>query len=147
MHFYVPLADIALGNFVNALLQVEPGKNLLGYASMLSWNEYAALWGKIHGVTCRFQPLDRTVLENAVPGGVGEELADMFGYIGEFGYDGRDPTVVHPKDVGLSATFISRTLSYVQYSSVCPSRSIRPRSISRRKTGLKSFRLKQSVDR
>lgn len=106
MHFYVPLADVALGNFVNALLQVEPGKNLLGYSSMLSWNEFAALWGKIHGVTCRFQRLDRTVLENAVPGGIGEELADMFGYIGDFGYDGRDPSVVHPKEVGLFATSV-----------------------------------------
>ncbi|GFF43119.1 nmrA-like family domain-containing protein 1 [Aspergillus udagawae] len=89
------------GNFVNALLQVEPGKNLLGYSSMLSWNEFAALWGKIHGVTCRFQRLDRTVLENAVPGGIGEELADMFGYIGDFGYDGGDPSVVHPKELGV----------------------------------------------
>ncbi|KAJ5604163.1 hypothetical protein N7537_007119 [Penicillium hordei] len=89
------------GNFVNALLQVEPGKNLLGYASMLSWNEFAALWGKTHGVTCRFQRLDRTILENAIPGGVGEELADMFGYIGDFGYDGRDPSVVYPKDLGV----------------------------------------------
>jgi hypothetical protein len=26
IHFQVPLADIALGNVVNALLQVEPGK-------------------------------------------------------------------------------------------------------------------------
>ncbi|KAE8389589.1 hypothetical protein BDV23DRAFT_157039 [Aspergillus alliaceus] len=89
------------GNFVNALLQVEPGKNLLGYASMLSWDDFATLWGKIHGVTCRFQRLERTVLENAVPGGIGEELADMFGYIGDFGYDGRDPSVVYPKDLGV----------------------------------------------
>ncbi|KAJ6001464.1 hypothetical protein N7499_002622 [Penicillium canescens] len=70
-----------IGNFVNALLQVEPGKNLLGYASILSWNGFAALWGKTHGVTCRFQRLDHTVLENAVPGDIGEELADMFDYI------------------------------------------------------------------
>lgn len=88
-------------------MQVEPGKNLLGYASILSWKEFASLWGKTNGVTCRFQRQDRTVLENAAPGGIGEELADMFDYIGEFGYDGHDPSVVYPKDVSPFATFIS----------------------------------------
>jgi hypothetical protein len=33
------------------------------------------------------------------PGGIGEELADMFEYIGEFGYDGGDPDVIYPEDV------------------------------------------------
>lgn len=65
------------------------------------------MWGKTNGVTCRFQRQDRTVLEKAAPGGIGEELADMFDYIGEFGYDGHDPSVVYPKDVSPFATFIS----------------------------------------
>ncbi|KAM5347339.1 hypothetical protein ACJ41O_010344 [Fusarium nematophilum] len=86
------------GKFVKALLQVEPGKNLLGCSTLLTWNEYAALWGEINGVTCRFAPLDRKVLEEAIPGGAGEELADMFEYIGDFGYHGSDPTVIFPKD-------------------------------------------------
>ncbi|KAJ5967484.1 hypothetical protein N7501_003732 [Penicillium viridicatum] len=89
------------GKFVQALVQVEPGKNLLGYGSFISWNEFATLWGKIHGVQCRFVRVHREVLEKAVPGCVGEELADMFEYTGEFGYDGRDPSVVHPQSLGV----------------------------------------------
>ncbi|EXL65916.1 hypothetical protein FOPG_17880 [Fusarium oxysporum f. sp. conglutinans race 2 54008] len=89
------------GKFAKALVQVEPGKNLLGYGSLISWNEFAALWGKVHGVTCRYERLDRKVLEAAVPGCIGEELADMFEYIGEFGYDGRDPSVVYPENLGI----------------------------------------------
>ncbi|KAH7232882.1 hypothetical protein BKA59DRAFT_496897 [Fusarium tricinctum] len=82
----VPLVDarVDTGKFTKALVQVEP-----------------ALWGKIHGVTCRFERIDRKVLEEAVPGCVGEELADMFEYIGDFGYDGRDPTVIHPDQLGV----------------------------------------------
>lgn len=80
-------------------MNVPAGKNLLGVGSILSWKEYAALWGKIHGVECSFERLDRQVLEKAVPGGVGAEFADMFEYISEFGYDGGDPTVVLPEDV------------------------------------------------
>ncbi|KAH6983850.1 hypothetical protein EDB80DRAFT_824176 [Ilyonectria destructans] len=87
------------GKFVKALVHVEPGKNLLGFGSLISWNEFAAVWGKIHGVTCRFERLDRKVLEEAIPGGIGEEVADMFEYIGDFGYDGSDPSVVHHTDL------------------------------------------------
>lgn len=90
------------GEFVKALLKVPAGQNLLGAASILSWSEYAALWGKIRGVTCRFERLDRKFLQEAIPGGIGEEFNDMFEYISEFGYDGGDPTVVLPKDVSHS---------------------------------------------
>lgn len=84
---------------MKALVQVAPGKHLLGTSGELSWTEYAALWGKVNGVTCRFQRLDRKILEDAIPGGIGEELADMLEYIGEFGYTGGDPSIVYPKDV------------------------------------------------
>ncbi|KAL5585560.1 hypothetical protein FOVSG1_014949 [Fusarium oxysporum f. sp. vasinfectum] len=88
-----------LGAFTKALVQVKPGIVLLGYSSLLSWKEYAALWGKIHNVECHFHRLDRKVLENAIPGGIGEELADMLEYIGEFGYDGGDPDIVYPENL------------------------------------------------
>ncbi|KAJ0123959.1 uncharacterized protein J7T55_012432 [Diaporthe amygdali] len=89
------------GLFVRALTQVEPGKHLLGASGFMSWNDFAALWGRVHGVKCHFQRLDRKVLENAIPGGVGEELADMFEYIGDFGYHGGDPNIVFPADLGV----------------------------------------------
>lgn len=111
-----------IGKFAKALLQVEPGKNLLGYGSFIGWNEFAALWGKVHGVTCYFKRVDRKVLEEAIPGGVGEELADMLEYIAEFGYDGSDPTVVHPKDVSAPQRalrpVLTRTIAWRGYPSL-----------------------------
>lgn len=82
-----------------ALVKVPAGQNLLGVSSTLSWDEYVALWGKIHGVTCRFERVDRKVFDDAIPGGVGEEFAETYEYIAEFGCEGGDPTVVLPKDV------------------------------------------------
>ncbi|KAM0205925.1 hypothetical protein ACHAQD_012559 [Fusarium lateritium] len=87
------------GALTKALIQVKPGVVLLGYSSLLSWKEYAALWGKIHNVECHFHRLDRKVLENAIPGGIGEELADMLEYIGEFGYEGGDPDIIYPEEL------------------------------------------------
>ncbi|GKT46034.1 NmrA-like family domain-containing protein 1 [Colletotrichum spaethianum] len=88
-------------HFVKALVEVEPGKNLLGYGSLISWNKFAELWGQFHGVTCRFERVDRKVMEEAIPGVFGEELADMHEYMSEFGYDGSDPSVIHPQDVSV----------------------------------------------
>ncbi|KAH7152636.1 hypothetical protein EDB81DRAFT_930952 [Dactylonectria macrodidyma] len=100
-----PVAQVDAGRdtglFVKALLQVEPGKNLLGTSGVLSWTEFAALWGKVNDVPSRFERLDRKIIEEQIPGGIGEELADMFEYISEFGYDGSDPSVVLPKDLGV----------------------------------------------
>ncbi|VTO81472.1 unnamed protein product [Fusarium graminearum] len=99
----VPLVDARqdTGKFTKALVQAGPGKTLLGFGSLISWNEFAALWGKTYEATCRYKRIDRKVLETAVPGCIGEELADMFEYIGEFGYDGRDPSVVYPDNLGV----------------------------------------------
>jgi hypothetical protein len=96
------LKGFSAGLFVKALTQVEPRKHLLGSSGFLTWNEFAALWGKVHGVKCRFERQDRKVLESAIPGGVGEELVDMFEYIGDFGYHGGDPSVIFPADVSTS---------------------------------------------
>jgi hypothetical protein len=77
---------------VKALVKIPAGQNLLGVSSTLSWNEYATLWGEVHGVTCRFELL---------PGGVGEEFAETYEFIAEFGCHGGDPSVVLPKDVSV----------------------------------------------
>lgn len=73
-------------------------------------------------MTCYFRRVDRKVLEDAIPNGIGEELADMLQYIEEFGYDGRDPTVVHPKDVSTSQQelqpVLTHTIAWRGYPSV-----------------------------
>lgn len=130
------LTLLAPGEFVRALLEVPAGQNLLGAAGSLSWNEYAALWGKVHGVNCRFERLDRKVIEEAIPGGIGKEFADMFEYIAEFGYDGGDPTVVLPKDVRASSPCHSVVMFIdMQHSLASMSRSSLLRSTSDRRTG------------
>ena len=94
---------VSPGLFTKALVDVAPGKNLLGFGSMMSWNEWVLVWARIHGVECRFERLDRKIVENAIPGGIGKEVADMYGYISDFGYDGGDPSIVHPRDVSCAA--------------------------------------------
>ncbi|KAH7117829.1 hypothetical protein B0J11DRAFT_93179 [Dendryphion nanum] len=93
-----PNADT--GALTKALVEVPAGKNLVGAGSVLTWNEWCENWGKINGVKCTFERMDRKVIEQIL-GTSGREIADMFQYTEEFGYDGSDPSVVYPWDLGV----------------------------------------------
>ena len=91
------------GYFVRALIQSPPGLNLLGYGSKVSWKEYIQTFCdvvKVKNGGCD----EMTVgdMDKMIPGGVGEELGEMFAYAVEFGYDGSDPSVISSKDVSLA---------------------------------------------
>lgn len=56
------------------------------------------MFGRVTGVRIAFERQDRRVLEEAM-GPFGQEVADMFQYIDEFGYDGGDPSALYPWDL------------------------------------------------
>jgi len=113
-----PRADT--GHFTKALVDVEPGKVLVGAATKLSWKQWAHIWAEHTGKTLTYEEADRSEMENAMPGGVGKELADMFEYISKFGYDGSDPEVVYPADLGVEipVTTIEEYIKKTDWSSV-----------------------------
>ncbi|KAF1991297.1 NAD(P)-binding protein [Aulographum hederae CBS 113979] len=108
------------GHFVHALVSVPPGKNLLGVASSLSWSEWAQLWAKTVGVECKYEQMPYGEMDKLMPGGMGAELEDMFKYMDLYGYDGSDPTVVLPKDLGVDVpvTTIEEYMKMEDWSSV-----------------------------
>ncbi|KAI9709619.1 MAG: hypothetical protein M1812_007667 [Candelaria pacifica] len=90
------------GNFVRALTQVPPGKTLLGYGGeKISWSEFMRLFGEVNGVKASFESNTIADFENILPAAMGRELGEMFAYFTEFGYDGNDPEVISPKDIGV----------------------------------------------
>ena len=94
-------ANLTTGHFTKALVDVEPGKDLIGAGSFLNWKEWCEMWSKHTGKTIVYEEADPMELENAMPGGMGKELADMFRYVDHYGYDGGDPDVVYPWDVSV----------------------------------------------
>ncbi|KAG4434410.1 hypothetical protein IFR05_010106 [Cadophora sp. M221] len=70
-------------------------------------------------MTCKFDRLDRSLPEGAM-GPLGREIADMFQYMDEFGYDGSDPIIVYPWDleVKVKTTPIDAYLADQDWSSI-----------------------------
>lgn len=87
------------GTFASALLCLPVGTSLLAYGDRISWKEYVKLWSKITGVAATLEKV--TVVDHAklLPGGFGEEIGEMYGYMQDFGYDGSDPKVTLSENV------------------------------------------------
>ncbi len=80
------------GHFVRALVLHAPADtNLLGVSDFLTASEWAQILGSINGVQGHFEPIPPKVAEDAMPPGLGRELAETCLYQSEFGYDGGDP--------------------------------------------------------
>lgn len=90
------------GSFVRGLIQSPPGTNLLGYGSLIGWTEYMRLWSSILQVSGKFQQVPADKYVEKLPAALAKELQEAYAYQAEFGWDGGDPSVVHPKDVGRS---------------------------------------------
>lgn len=88
------------GYFVRALIKLPPGKNVLAYGSLISFKDFMELWVKILKVPGgSYKQLSIEDVDRILPGGMGREVGEGWEYMGEFGYDGGDPTIVHAKDV------------------------------------------------
>lgn len=48
----------------------------------------------------RYEQLSIEALAAEIPGGVGQELGEMFAYSAEFGYDGGEENILRPVDIG-----------------------------------------------
>lgn len=85
--------------FVKALIDLPPGKTLIGYTAMLSWGELTQLWGRILNQRVGFRTVSLEDFKKKYPVD-GEEILSA-NYSAEFGFAGRDPVVLGPMDVGI----------------------------------------------
>jgi hypothetical protein len=87
------------GVFVQALLHLPPQTKLLGFGDRIPWSGYVELWSRITGIPAVLENVTVAEQGKAAPGGFGEEIAEMYSYMNDFGYHGGDPSVVMSSQV------------------------------------------------
>jgi hypothetical protein len=92
------------GPLVKALVKSTPGKNLMGYGSLISFDEIAQIWSQNLGQPVKYQRGTVDAMDKLMPGGVGIELGEMLEYISAPGYFGGEEAVkelglIEPKEV------------------------------------------------
>ncbi|KAL9059745.1 MAG: hypothetical protein Q9162_001046 [Coniocarpon cinnabarinum] len=99
----VPMVDPShdTGRFVEALVSSPAGTTLLGTSEEMSLPDWAQTWAKVHGVECKYATMPKEDLEAVFGPLLYDEVWDTFRYAGEIGYDGGDPDVRRPWDLGV----------------------------------------------
>ncbi len=96
-------AEEDTGPIVKALID-EPsaGKVVLGFRERIAFGEFLHIFTQVTGYRAEGADITSDRFKNAIP--VPElqlEVGDNIQYFDEFGYEGGDPSVIHPKDVSL----------------------------------------------
>lgn len=88
------------GNYVYAIARLPPGKSYMAEGTTCSWSDYMKLWSKITGASGTYQQITDEQLTQASPDHeFGAELADMFSYSSDPGYDGGDASLLKAADI------------------------------------------------
>ncbi|KAJ4861229.1 nmrA-like family domain-containing protein [Trichoderma breve] len=87
------------GAFVKALLDVPPGKTLIGVSEMMTFSTWMEIWGRVLDVQAAYQEVSPGDFYKDFPEPLGQELMDTNEYMIEFGYTGGDPEVVYPNEL------------------------------------------------
>lgn len=98
----VPHLDVNkdTGNYVYAVTQLPPGKSYMAEGTTCSWTDYMKLWSKVTGASGTYQQITNEQLTRASPDTeFGAELADMFAYSSDPGYDGGDASLLKAADI------------------------------------------------
>jgi len=86
------------GNFTYAVKQMPPGKHYMA-AEYLTWPQFAQAWAKVTGATINYKEVSFDDMVNKMPDrDLGIEVALMFKYSSETGYDG-GMEVLKPEDL------------------------------------------------
>ncbi|KAJ4304873.1 hypothetical protein N0V90_000401 [Kalmusia sp. IMI 367209] len=88
---YHPRKDT--GVLVKALVKSDPGQNLMGFGSFISFDEIVEIWSHNLGKPVTYHRSTVDDMDKAMPGGLGRELGEMMEYINDPGYFGGDEAV------------------------------------------------------
>ncbi|KAL2826720.1 putative NAD dependent epimerase/dehydratase [Aspergillus cavernicola] len=117
----IPFGNVQqdFGRCVKAVADAQPGLNFLAVGEMLSWVTYLATWCESQGV--QVGGYEEHTIESfmeLLPGGLGREFGENVLFAQQFGYDGRDPTVVRPEQFGIRMTSFKEYCERADFSSI-----------------------------
>ncbi|KAI2694777.1 hypothetical protein CBS147372_9616 [Penicillium roqueforti] len=94
-----------LGPCVKAIAESKPNVNLFALGEYVSWSEYLRTFCETQGLQYSgYNELSYERFCELLPGGLGHEFAHNVLFAFEFGYEGVDPAVIRPENLGLKMT-------------------------------------------
>ncbi|KAL7919953.1 hypothetical protein ACQKWADRAFT_299753 [Trichoderma austrokoningii] len=114
-------AEEDTGPLVKALVEKEPGKNLIAYREWATLREMVQAFQNASGIKSEVVVVSRDQSNEFLPPDLKLEVDEGFLYFEKFGYEGRDdPTVIHPNQLDNSPKLDTMEQYYrkVDFSSI-----------------------------
>jgi len=104
------------GYFVKALVDhAEANQTMLGYGELMSGADYATLWGKELNVKASFGGKKiEDLVAVGIPEFLAKELAESGIYCATYGWDGSDPEVKSPKELGVKLEKLTKVADWIK---------------------------------
>ncbi|CAL5866139.1 uncharacterized protein PFLUO_LOCUS346 [Penicillium psychrofluorescens] len=94
-----------LGPCVKSVAEAEPNVNLFAVGQYVSWSDYLRIFCETQSLEYGgYDELSYDRFCELLPGGLGHEFAHNVLFALEFGYEGIDPAVIRPEELGLKMT-------------------------------------------
>jgi NmrA-like family len=108
------------GEFVKALIQVPPGKNILGVSEQIGWEEWVKIWGATLKVQARYEKVSMEEYLNGLPENLSREVGESVSFCSEFGWTGGDPEILNPREIApnIQLTTVAEYIRSEDWSSV-----------------------------
>ncbi|KAL9083059.1 MAG: hypothetical protein Q9165_008683 [Trypethelium subeluteriae] len=118
VHFVVTHQDT--GPFVKALVDLPPGKHLLGVSESMTFPEWAKTWGDTLGYKIEYKRVSDEDFWQGVPEEFKLVLSEDLAYVNEFGHTGGDPEVKTAEQLGIEVprTSMAEYIKNEDWSSV-----------------------------
>lgn len=78
-----------MGSFTYAVYQMPPGKAYMAAGTICSWSDFIQTWSRVAGYPATYREISIEEMISKTPDAeTGAEVADMFAYSSNPGYDG-----------------------------------------------------------
>jgi hypothetical protein len=77
------------GPHVQVLLELPPTSTVMAASEWLTWPDWIKLFGDITGTKTSYKQTTVQDMDEYLPGGAGKEIADMFEFSSECGYNAK----------------------------------------------------------
>lgn len=114
------VGGVETGTISKVLVEVPAGKHVIAYRELIKLETFVEVWSKFLGVkaTIEYGGIAAKLGQMPISEELKKEILEMFDFLGEFGYIGKDETVISPKDIGVVSESVERWIREQDWSGV-----------------------------
>ncbi|KAH8726045.1 hypothetical protein GQ44DRAFT_680236 [Phaeosphaeriaceae sp. PMI808] len=97
------------GPWARALLELPPNSTLMAASEWCTWPDWIKQWGEVTGVKTSYKQTTIEDFDQHAPGGVGQEIGEMYQFSSDFGYNANQKDTLKTWDLEKIGIYVQTT--------------------------------------